>query len=121
MLRALVVAIILALMGQAWALEQHDHAQLGAAGDFYGTWKRPNPGGPRTASCCSLQDCHQALVRGSAGHWEFMSRATGRWRVLPEVLLEHNQDDPRESPDGLPHVCEDYTGKILCAVIGDGI
>jgi hypothetical protein len=120
----LVIAIILALMAPAFALEQHDHNSLGLAGDFYAGWKRPDarfPNGDRSMSCCNKIDCYQPLIRGVSGHWEYMSRATGRWKNIPEVLLESNQADPRESPDGLPHVCENSTGYLLCAVLGGGI
>ena len=122
MLRMLVIAIIIALMVPAFSMEQHDHNSLGLAGDFYAGWKRPTQEGPRVSSCCNQKDCHQALVRGSVGHWEYMSHITGRWTTLPEGILEHNQEDPRESPDGLPHVCEQFpSGKVLCAVLGGGI
>ena len=121
MLRALVVIIILALMAPAFSMEKHDHNSLGLAGDFYAGWKRPNQEGPRVSSCCNQQDCYQPLIRGVSGHWEYMSRVTGRWRTIPENLLESNQPDPRESPDGLPHICENSTGGVLCAVLGGGI
>jgi len=118
LLRLLVVAIILALMAQAFAEEEHDHDALGSAGKFYSNWLRPNQEGPRVSSCCNNRDCYQPLIRGTPGHWEYLSRATGRYRTIPENLLESNQEDPRESPDGLPHVCEDATGGVLCAVLG---
>ena len=106
----------------AWTLELHDHTKLGA-GEFYSTWKRPNvPGANRQHSCCNERDCYQAQVRGVPGHWEYKSRVTGRWRILPEGLLEHNQPDPRESPDGFTHVCEPFPhGQPVCAVLGNGL
>lgn len=120
----LAVAMFLMLsLGAARA--QHDHAELGVAGDFYEKWNQPLPrwpDGSRQASCCSQRDCYATReIRGGDGRWEYMSRVTRKWMAIPERLLESNQPDPRESPDGLTHICENNSGQLLCVTLGSGM
>ena len=75
----MMAAILMAISARA----QHNHGQMGLAGEFYSTWLKPKIG-PRTESCCNMRDCYQALVRGGHGHWEYRSRMLGSWRPLPE-------------------------------------
>lgn len=126
----LIVMVGLAQLAQsyftkAFALELHDHQKLGdAVGDFYSTWRRPNSRGGRILRgnmfCCSERDCYQAMVRGGPDHYEYMSRWYGAWRPLPDAILEHNQSDPHESPNGFSHVCESTPPNPvpICAVFG---
>ena len=42
---------------------------------------------------------------------------------IPVGILEDNQPDPRDSPDGRGHVCMQPPGKgnmVYCAVVGSG-
>jgi hypothetical protein len=114
-----------------------EHVHVGDVGQFYATWMRPSnvcsdevqgryvPAycGHRKSSCCSNQDCHNTQVKKIDGRWQFWdywSFATSpRWRDVPDNIMEHNQPDPRESPDGQNHVCAS-PGNVFCAVFGSG-
>lgn len=100
--------------------QQHDHAALGDAGKFYESWYVPNGNEPRVSSCCNRKDCSPIRVEhGKDGKWRYFSKYYADWRVTPESLLEHNQPDPRISPDGQAHGCENpNTGQPLCFVLG---
>ncbi len=95
------------------------HAHEGIVGDFYASWMRPyaSMGQPRrTISCCHQKDCHAAEVKRGVEGWSFKG-PQGNWISIPEERLENNQPDPRDSPDGLSHVC--YTGwVVVCAILG---
>lgn len=120
MRRVAVFALFIFLSVTAFAQDPHDHTLLGDAGKFYSEWKIPNGGQLRWKSCCNQQDCHETQVRMVSGKWQFKSwRYNGAWRDLPEEVIEHNQPDPRISPDGKAHVCEPPVGPI-CAVIPGG-
>lgn len=103
----------------AIAEEPHDHALMGKVGEFYSKWMVPNQGRPRQVSCCNQQDCHEAQLRRSNGRWEFMSRDTRQWTSIPEAIIEYNQRDGLDSPDGKPHVCE-RSGRPICFVVKGG-
>lgn len=105
--------------------QPHDHAALGPAGQFYSTWNRPDKRtlqGNRVQSCCNNQDCEHSQIVRFAGRWYVRGHkmAPARDVVIPDAIMEHNQPDPRESPDGSSHVCMDTSGHILCAVLGSG-
>ena len=105
---------------------KHDHDALGAAGKFYSGWNRPNirnDDGTRRVSCCSEMDCEAVTVVRRGGKWFAVNHksAPGEEIEIPAELLEHLQSDPRESPDGMSHVCINmYTKEPLCAVLGGG-
>jgi len=101
--------------------EEHDHAQLGSAGEFYAKWNMPNSGRPRTNSCCSMHDCYATAIKNVGGTWFGRHRETGKWVVIPDSKLEELQPDERESPDGQSHMCASATGNVYCAVRGAGI
>ena len=89
---------------------------------FYATWFKPNGGKDREKSCCNQQDCSPAEMRRVAGHWQ--GRRIGKdsvWIDIPDDLIESNQADPRESPDGASHLCVHFSGYVLCAVLGGGM
>ena len=108
--------ILLALI--PFALAQHAHD--GEVGRFYQSWLRPDirVAGNRTQSCCNQMDCAPANFRKVGGQWEGFHSQFGQWYRIPENLFEHNQDDPRESPDARGHLCVlKSQGKVLCAVM----
>lgn len=68
-----------------------------------------------------MGDCYPTEVRHTAtGLWQYRERETGNWRSFNPNLLEENQPDPRESPDGGSHVCAPPSG-AFCVVRGSGI
>jgi hypothetical protein len=57
-------------------------------------------------------------------HWYAQRREDFQWILIPEGKLEHNQPDPRESPDYQSHVCMTLPGSgktVYCAVLGSRI
>ncbi len=102
----------------------HDHKHPDGmvedkVGKFYDTWTVPPR---RIVSCCSRKDCYAAQVRRGAGGLEYLHKWSGTWAALPSSVIEHNQVDPRESPNGENHVCasEHYPENVFCAVLGSG-
>jgi hypothetical protein len=119
------ILAVLAFIVPAAAEELHDHAAM-AAGEFYSKWNRPDKrsgDGVRNQSCCNQRDCAQAEIVRMNGRWYVRNHkmAPNRDVLIPDSLMEHNQGDPRESPDQHSHVCLDHTGAPLCAVLGSGI
>lgn len=101
--------------------QSHRHGDEGGLPDFYAKWLIPNPGGDRSSSCCSERDCYSTAIRLRAGRYEARRREDGKWIVVPDGILEQNQGDPRESPDGASHVCMQPPGindRVYCAVLG---
>ncbi len=91
---------------------------------FYNTWRMPNGGLPRTSSCCNDRDCYPTSIELRGGKYYARRREDGAWIEVPASKLEHNQSDPRESPDGQNHVCmppPGYGQGVYCAVLGNGI
>ena len=85
--------------------------------NFYATWYRPPE---RTYSCCNMNDCHVVEIKREGTRWFFMDNIYFHgWREIPPDRLEHNANDPRESPDGSSHVCFNSM-YVLCAVLGSG-
>jgi len=85
---------------------------------FYQHWFRPVP---RTVSCCSMQDCYPTEAKLVGGTWFALRREDRQWIPVPESVLEHNQADPEESPDGRSHVCMQPPGNsnmVFCFVLG---
>ena len=110
----------------------HAPSEMELHKQFYSTWFRPNfrdKFGNRYSSCCGLGDCYPTTFKQVNGKWYFMQKSIGPngerdieegWKEIPEGLLEQNQPDPRESPDGRGHVCESGVN-TFCAVLGAGI
>jgi hypothetical protein len=103
---------------------QHPAADADLHARFYAGWMIPNGGEPRRSSCCSLKDCYPTEIRQQAGVYLARRREDGAWIPIPRGKLEHEQGDPRESPDGQSHVCMPPPGAgtvVYCAVLGSGI
>lgn len=121
---AIWLAAAIALLG-AHQTRGQDHmhppqdAQLHE--QFYKTWNKPNVRNDkdeRTQSCCNLVDCYPTTIKKINGDWLYLHRETQTWKTIPPYILEHNQSDPRESPDGGSHVCATATGVLYCATLG---
>jgi hypothetical protein len=111
----------LAAWRQALSQEHHHPPQDAAMHDrFYSSWLIPNGGQQRKSSCCDRKDCYRTQGKFHAGQWWALRREDQNWVLLPNNKLEHNQPDPRESPDGQTHVCMSPppTSTIYCAVLG---
>jgi hypothetical protein len=121
---AFVIGILLGLLfyplhSRGQDIHQHE-GQSEIVNQFYSTWMIP---GTRTMGCCNKIDCYQAQVRREGGTWFVLQRETHIWRPIPENIIEQNQPDPRESPDGVAHVCmqaSQETPRIFCFTHGGG-
>ena len=105
---------------------EHNHPAKDAEihEQFYSKWKRPDQrleDGQRYFSCCNKEDCYPTPFRKRGDTFEFLHRETKQWMVMPSALLEHNQTDPIDSPDGQSHVCATPFGKVYCGVLGSGM
>ncbi len=92
--------------------------------DFYAKWLRPKgpfPGNVhRGATCCNLTDCRPvAEIKKEAGQYVVRPEGNANWYKVPPSVIESNQEDPRESPDGYAHVCI-IAGAVVCFVEGGG-
>ena len=114
-----VMGLILALSFPVAAQETHHHEGMTPEVDkFYSVWLQPNNGHARYMGCCNRLDCYPTEAKMIRGHWWFMHRETLRWMPVPDDKVEHLQGDPRESPDGMNHVCANETGWVFCFVAG---
>lgn len=95
---------------------------------FYSQWNRPK--GPfniehRKPSCCNRADCFPVgETKISQGRYsvrpEIKPGVLGDWFEVDPGIIESQQEDPRESPDGRSHVC--IIGRVAaCFVEGGGI
>ena len=118
------ILMVLGFVVQARGQEHHHPPQdMEIHRKFYSTWNRPNGGEPRPYSCCNEHDCYPAAFKNVGGTWFALRREDKRWVVIPDNLMEHNQRDPRESPDGRNHVCMQAPGlsnQVYCATLGSG-
>jgi len=109
------------LIVAAGAEEQPGHTHEGEVGKFYQTWKQPtdrNENGERTKGCCGENDCHPvAQLRRNGEDWFFYDTTYRVWILIPPDKIEDNQPDPRDSPDGNWHVCNQRS-MVFCAVRG---
>ena len=114
-----VMGLILALSFSAAAQEMHHHDGMTPEVDkFYSYWLQPNHGNARYMGCCNRVDCYSTEAKMIGGHWWYLHRETLRWMPVPDERVEHLQGDPRESPDGMNHVCANTTGWVFCFVAG---
>ena len=111
--------------GSLWTIQHEGHPQdLLLHDKFYSTWNQPNNGNRRRVSCCNNQDCYPTNIVFKEGKWWAQRREDLKWIMVPDGKLEHNQPDPRESPDHQSHACisppigGDY---VFCAVLGAGL
>lgn len=117
-----IYGLLLLLAMTVCAPAQHPSQDQELHDKFYQDWLRPDTGrigGNRTQSCCNKADCYPTEIKLQGGKWFFKHRETGDWLVIPKGRLEHNQPDPRESPDGGSHVCASAAGDLFCAVLGN--
>lgn len=131
------LAILALIIGLFWSepapAQEHFHppAHADLHHQFYQTWLRPDMrqlNKQRWYSCCDNMDCAPARFKHEKGQLlgQKMGVADNTWYVIPEQLLESNQEDPRESPDGRGHLCarlNAFNGhpQVFCAVLGAGI
>jgi hypothetical protein len=111
-------ALLYCLLYPASGQQLHQHTHDGEVGHFYQTWMRP---GHRQHSCCNEKDCYSTSFKLIGGTWFAQRREDGEWMPIPVGILEDNQPDPRDSPDGRGHVCMQPPGKgnvVFCAVLG---
>jgi hypothetical protein len=110
------------------AFAQHVHKDGStydeALGRFYANWKQPinrDQDGARVVSCCSDMDCEPAeiVMKGGKYYVRNHKMAQGKDVLVPDHLIEQNQRDMKESPDGRNHACLNYSG-ILCVTLGAG-
>jgi hypothetical protein len=120
-------ALLYWLLYPASGQELHQHTHDGEVGHFYQTWMRPGDvavGIPhRKHSCCNEKDCYSTSFKFVGGTWFAQRREDGEWMPIPVGILEDNQPDPRDSPDGRGHVCMQPPGNgnmVYCAVVGSG-
>jgi hypothetical protein len=104
------------------AQDIHHHEGMTPEVDrFYSTWRQPAFGNPRTAGCCDRTDCYPTTAKFEDGLWWARHRETGRWIIVPNHKVEHDQIDARESPDGRSHLCANPHGYVFCFVAGSAI
>jgi hypothetical protein len=126
----LLFLLSLALLSTKAPAQEHLH--VGKAGELYEKWMRPEdvckttPNtqaicGRRKISCCNRIDCRAVQVKQEGGHWFFLDilppTGQSRWREIPDEIVEANQPDPVESPDGMNHVCAS-PAHVYCFTVG---
>lgn len=124
MIRFLLI-LILATPAFAQGHSNHPPKDQALHETFYSTWLRPDirVGVDRTASCCNDKDCYPTLFKKVGGTWFAQRREDREWIAVPAAIIEQNQPDERESPDGQSHVCmqpPNMQNKVFCATLGTG-
>lgn len=123
LLAVLIVIVLMFIYARPVGAQEHTHpaADMALHDKFYSGWNIPNGGNPRISSCCNKSDCAPADTKRENDHWYGRRRIDANWILIPDALIESNQGDPRESPDGQSHLCvHPGNGKVLCAVLGSG-
>jgi len=127
---ASAIIILVAVLGSA-ARGHDSHLALSIEDqkvyEFYNTWMRPagrSGMGHRVSSCCNLTDCFPVVeIRMVSGRYavrvQTPNGVSREYTVDPQII-ESNQPDPRESPDGKSHACI-AGGMVICFVEGSGI
>jgi len=97
---------------------------------FYSAWMRPKGVFSiqhRKNSCCNRSDCFPVAETKVDGQGRYVVRpeiagapGLGQWYTVNPSIIESQQGDPRESPDGRSHVCI-IGGVVACFVEGSGI
>lgn len=116
-----VLLLFMFLYSRPVGAQEHPPQDMALHDKFYSGWLVPNAGAARVSSCCNKMDCAPADTKFEGGHWYGRRRIDPQWILIPDQLIESNQGDPRESPDGQSHLCVHPGGHILCAVLGGGI
>jgi len=121
MLKLLSSILFLLVVPAAAQVHHHDGASK-QVDEFYSKWMVPPN---RESSCCNKVDCYATEAKQQGGTWYARRREDGEWVPVPAKLIEQNQVDPRESPDGLTHVCmrppESSNSRVLCFTLGSMI
>ena len=113
-----MLAAALVIASLVIRIEEDHQGYRGLHEQFYQSWTLPNY---RSVSCCNKMDCAPAWAKWENGHL-FMKRSFDtKWTEVKASILESNQSDPRESPDGQSHVCINSSGQAICAVLGSGL
>lgn len=120
-----LLCVLLSPLTQA---QEHGHPPEDAElhDKFYESWLMPaeyQGSSRRTRSCCNKIDCYPAQVKRENGRWYVLQREHVQWIEIPEHIIEQNQPDPRESPDGRSHVCMQASPVdpyVFCFVHGSG-
>ncbi len=106
------------------ALEEHDHNKM-TNGKFYSEWNRPKGNFQgiehRKQSCCNRTDCSPVLateMRDGQMYARFELNPS-IWYKVDQSIIESNQGDPKETPDGRAHGCV-IGGQVACYVHGAG-
>ena len=107
--------------------EQQDIAKM------YSRWMRPQGHyegiGHRKTSCCNMTDCGVVIESRRSPKGGLDVRVQNPyltveqeelWYHVPESIMEINQPDPVESPDGRAHACI-IAGEVVCYTAGDGM
>ncbi len=103
----LLCAILIPPLGAV--AQEHNHAALGDAGI-----------GHRTQSCCNKTDCRPVdQVEIKNGQMWARLESSHEWYKVDPSIIESNQGDPRDSPDGRSHGCV-IGGVMACFVEGSG-
>lgn len=122
-----VLIALCALLVHTMAVRgEEPHSHMGAAGEFYAKWMRPqgpysNAIGHRKQSCCNRTDC-SAVIETQMRNGQMFARfelAPATWYQVYPDIIESNQTDPRESPDHRAHGCV-IGGQVVCYVEGGG-
>ncbi len=117
----IALAVLFAFVAVAFG-DEHGHPPQDEAmhDKFYSSWFIPPN---RSRSCCNKQDCYPTEIKRIGGQWHALRREDGEWIPFSADLLEENQGDSRDSPDGRSHVCMQapgYYDYVFCAVRGSG-
>lgn len=119
-LAVFAILLLMFIYSRPVGAQEHPAADMALHDKFYLGWRVPNAGAERISSCCNQQDCAPADTKHESGHWYGRRRMDASWILIPDSLIESNQGDPRESPDGQSHLCVHPGGRVLCAVLGGG-
>lgn len=130
---AMSLFIVIGFASQSWGAEHHHPAKdMQLHEQFYKTWNMPterDADGKRYQSCCNDKDCYPTAIRKvnedtyeAHRRPEDKTETNSEWVRFPASLLEQNQSDEKESPDGQTHACiSPYTDTVFCATLGSGI
>ena len=92
-------ALVVLVANSAFAQENRGHTHVGAVGQFYQSWMRPDN---RAISCCHDKDCAPAQSKLVNGSWYARNSDDEDWVEVPFSRIERDRD----SPDGQSHLCK---------------
>ncbi len=121
--RLLALGLLAATAAQAHEEPTAATSEQAKVYEFYAKWRRPQ--GPynvphRQVSCCNRTDCFPVGdIKRENGKYVVRPEGDNSWYVVPTSVVESNQPDPLESPDGRSHVCV-IAGQVVCFTEGSG-